>query len=269
MNTLPHNGKSKKGMKSKIVSGALLMSIVFTPSAFAVFALFPIQIVQWMTAEMAHIADIAEEVATAENTMNTVQNGLRQIQQAELELKSLSPDQLLQYNRYIDQLGSIMSQTNGMAYNLANIDSQFDSIFPKYDDSLNGVSGTQQQKQATFSTQYKAILDNNRGTALGTLKNLKKTSDYLDSDNATLDSLKATSNNAQGNLQAIQAANQIAVHQTQTLKDLHRTMLSQQSLMVVQQQQVIEQQAKEKAMAEKLRIKHAPTLNDEPSQKTW
>lgn len=265
MNTSCKNRKSS----SKVIVGALLASMAFSPSAFGVFALFPIQIIQWMTAELGNIASIAEQIDTTQNTLQTVQNGIQQIEQAEKELKALSPSQLTQYNRYIDQLSSVMAQTNGMAYNLANIDSRFDSIFPSYDNSLNGVSGTQRQKQNTFSNQYKAILDNNRGTALGTLKNLKNTSDHLDNDNATIEGLKATSNSAEGNLQAIQAANAIAIHQTETLKDLHRTMLSQQSLMVVQQQQVIEQQAKEKAMAEKLRLAHRPILGDEPVQKTW
>jgi type IV secretion system protein TrbJ len=255
--------------KSKLVAG-LLASSIFVGNASA-FALLPPQLIDIIANQIANIADISEQIATTTNTANQVQNSLKQLENEAKNLESLSPSQLADYNRYIDELGSIMSTTNGMAYSLANVETKFDENFPSYSSTLDNIlGGSMAQRRDKFASEYKKLTDVNRGTAIGTLKNLAKTGKYLDDDKVTLDRLKSNSDSATGNLQAMQAASAIASHQTETLKNLHRTMLSQQSLMVANQQKVEAEQARQQAYLLKLKTDaQKPTRGDEPVRKTW
>lgn len=259
----------------RLVTGysmALAIALLSVPqSCSAVVATLPLQIVQWVTSQLGNAASIVEEVATASNTANQVQQQIQTVQQGSKNLESLSPSNIATWNRYIDQLGGVMAQTNGLAYSMANIDTKFSENFPEYDDMVNkGKTGDINQQAGSFAEMYKTLTDRNRGTALGTLKNLKKTGDYLADDEVTLNQLKLSSDNTTGNLQVMQAANRIAVHQTQTLKDLHYTMLSQQNLMA--QQLATENQRNAAARAKTTAWKENSlkrTKGNERSIKTW
>lgn len=260
-------------MKNKMSQIALTiaLSLVFVPNASAVFATLPLQIVQWITDELGQAASIVEQVATTTNTAEQVQQQIQSVQQGAKNLEKLSAGDIANWNKYIDQLGGVMAETNGLAYAMAQMDTKFSENFPEYDDMVTkGKTGDIKQQAASFAEMYKTLTDRNRGTALGTLKNLKKTADYLVDDEQTLNSLKLSSDNTTGNLQVMQAANRIAVHQTQTLKNLHSTMLSQQNLMAQQlateNQRIAEARAKTTAWKENS-LKR--TKGNEVSVKTW
>lgn len=253
-------------------SMALAIALLSVPqSCSAIVATLPLQIIQWVTDELGQASSIVEEVATASNTANQVQQQIQTVQQGAQNLQSLSPSDIATWNRYIDQLGGVMAQTNGLAYNMAEIDTKFSENFPKYDDMVNkGKTGDMKQQAGAFAGMYKTLTDRNRGTALGTLKNLKKTSNYLADDEVTLNQLKLSSDNTTGNLQVMQAANRIAVHQTQTLKDLHFTMLSQQNLMAQQLATENQRVAAEQSRRESIMTRgKKPIKGNEPVRKTW
>lgn len=256
---------SFKNPKKTLAGLCVGVALIATPPAFA-FSLLPPQLIGIIADFLATSLSYVEQAKTAVDTASQLEQDMKNIEQNAKNLEKLDVGQ---WNAYIDQLSSLMTQTNGLAYNMASVDGKFDELFPTYDNALNGIEGTQKNKQDNFTARYKAILDNNRGTALGTLKNLKNTGDFLNDDKATLNSLKIKSDNASGNLQVIQAGNAIAVHQTEALNNLHRTMLQQQNLMVIQQQRLSEEQAKQTAMSAKIRTPNRPTLGNEPTQKTW
>lgn len=260
----------KASFEKIIVGSTLSLMLLFVPQASA-FSLLPPQLVGIIADFLATSASYLEQAEVAMNTSNQLQQQIHSVEQGSKNLESLSPNDIATWNRYIDQLGGVMAQTNGIAYNMADMDTKFSENFPEYDDMVNkGKTGDKKQQAGAFAGMYKTLTDRNRGTALGTLKNLKKTGDHLADDEQTLNSLKLSSDNTTGNLQVMQAANRIAVHQTQTIKDLHSTMLSQQNLMAQQlateNQRIAIKQARAKAMRDKT-VK--PTKNDEATLKTW
>lgn len=270
-------------MKSKsLITGssmALTIALLSVPqSCFALFggdgpavATETTQVAQWIADEVGRAQDIAEQVQQTTTAANQLQQDIQTVQQGYQNLERLSAGDLAGWNRYIDELKGIMVQTNGLAHDMADLDTRFAENFPAYDDLVNkGKTGDMKAQADSFAATYKMLTDRNRGTAIGTLQNLKRTSQFLIDDEATIDSLKLTSDNANGNLKVIQAANKIAIHQTQTLKNLHSTMLSQTNLMsqqmATENQRVALRQAKAKAMRDKTT---RPNKNDENVLKTW
>lgn len=258
---------------------ALAIALLSVPqSCFALFggdgpavATETTQVAQWIADEIGRAKDIAEQVQQTTTAASQLQQDIQTVQQGYQNLEKLSAADLAGWNKYIDQLSGIMVQTNGLAYNMAELDNKFSENFPMYDDVLNnGKTGDLKAQASSYAAMYKALTDRNRGTAIGTLRNLKKTGEYLDSDIQTMDKLKLTSANASGNIQAIQAANEIALHQTDTLKNLHRTMLSQQSMMAQQlateNARLAAKQAQTAAWKENSLSR---TKGNEKSVKTW
>ena len=137
-----------------------------------------------------------------------------------------------------------MVATNAMSYQTADLDTKFATNFPGYDEHLNrGKTGDIKSQGVSYAQYYRSLTDSNRGTALGTLRNLQASSNELRDDSLTMDMLKLQSRNAVGNKDVIQAANEIALHQTQTLKKLHMSMLNQTNLMTQSLAQQNERQA--------------------------
>ena len=250
----------------RLVTGysmALAIALLSVPqSCSAIVATLPLQIVQWITSELGNMASIVEEVATAENTANQLQQQIQTVAMAQQNLESLSAVDISNFNSYIDQLSSVMSSTNGMAYNMSNLDDKFSSTFPGYDAHMKrGMTGSIRDQASSFSQYYKSLTDQNRGTALGTLRNLRATNQDLKDDALNMNMLKLQSRNATGNKAAIQAANEIAMHQTDTLKKLHSSMLMQTNLIAQASAQQNEEKAAKDALSQRRTQYTSPDIN--------
>ena len=69
-----------------------------------------------------------------------------------------------------------------------------------------------------------------KDTVQGALQSLKLQEQDLQSDEAVMAALQRQSQSAVGQLSAVQAANQIALHQTTQLKKLQKTIMTQSNL---------------------------------------
>lgn len=253
-----------RGKLAHTFLASFIMVCSVPQSSFAAPALAAIQIIQFGMAELAHITEYSQQVQQYTTAASQLQQDIQSVQMAQQNLKTLSASDLSNYNSYIDQLKNNMVATNGFAHTASDLDQQFSEKFPGY------ASAQSRKGAASFSEYYKSLTDTNRGTALGTLKNLQASSNDLTSDVYTMNSLKLQSRNSTGNLEAIQAANEIAMHQTDTLKKLHVTMLNQASLMSVKMASENDKRASDTARVDTWRTSgRTATKGDEKNIQPW
>lgn len=209
---------------------ALLLS---SPSVFAEGdASQALQTVQWATAEVGNAMNLSKQLEQIALLTQTLQQNIQSVQMAQQNLKALSALDISNFNSYVDQLATIMSATNGISYQMGDLDTKFGQIFPGYDEYTRiATIGNTRQQAASYAQYYRSLTDSNRGTALGTLRNLAAVNNDLRTDQLSMNMLKIQSRNSNGNLAAIQAANEITMHQTETIKKLHSTMMLQTNLM--------------------------------------
>lgn len=242
---------------------SLLLACLIGSNSYAVGdASQSLQISQWITAEVGNAADMLEQVKQTTTAAQNLQQNIQAVQMAQQNLEALSAMDVSNFNSYINQLSSMMVSTNGIAYNMANLDDKFSATFPGYDEHMSrATTGSIRDQASSFSEYYRSLTDQNRGTALGTLRNLKAVNKDLQDDALNMNMLKLQSRNAVGNKAAIQAANEIALHQTDTLKKLHSSMLMQTNLMTQASAQQNEEKAAKDALSQRRKQYTKPDIN--------
>lgn len=260
-------------MKKNISISFILASLLtVTPSGLFAFgdSMAALQGVQIVNDVMTTVTDAASQVQQYETLASTLQQQIQTVEQGAKNLDKLSATDFSNYNSYIDQLSQIMAATNGLAYQAADADKKFNSFFPGYDaQKARYANGKPSDKNKSYSDYYKSLTDSNRNTALGTLQTLKQTNQDLQDDATNMNMLKLQSRNAGGNVAVMQAANEIALHQTETLKKLHTSMLSQSNLMAQAAATANEEKVEREAKAAQKRVWTKPTIGDEKNIKPW
>lgn len=258
--------------KSLITGSSMALAIALLSVPQSCFALFggdgpavateTTQVMQWMADEVGRAQEYAKQVQQYAVQTQNLQQNIQTVQIGYQNLEALSAMDVSNFNSYINQLSGIMISTNGIAYNMANLDDKFSATFPGYDEHMSrGTTGSIRDRAASFSDYYKSLTDQNRGTALGTLRNLKAVNQDLQDDALNMNMLKLQSRNAVGNKAAIQAANEIALHQTDTLKKLHSTILMQTNLMTQASAQQNEEKAAKDALSQRRKQYTIPDIN--------
>jgi len=134
-------------------------------------------------------------------------------------MKSQFLDMALQMKRQ-------MQQGQAISYTAANIDQKFNQIFRGYDHFLTQSGATAQ----SFQVAYKTIYQSTRDTALNALKTLGIQERDLQNDQQFMGRLRQAMNSAQGTEAAINVANQLAYHQTQSIQKLQKTIMTQANM---------------------------------------
>lgn len=246
--------------------------LLLTPNIYAAGdASQALQTVQWATAEVGNAANLSKQLEQIALLTQQLQQNIQMVQMAQQNLQALSAMDFSNFNTYVDQLSNIMVATNGISYQMENLDTKFGQLFPGYDEHTRiGTMGDIKQQAASYAQYYRSLTDSNRGTALGTLRNLAAVNNDLKTDQLSMNLLKLQSRNAVGNQSAIQAANEIAMHQTETIKKLHSTMLAQTNLMAQSVAEENERKALQEAKTNAwLTGGKKPIKGDEKDIKTW
>ncbi len=173
-----------------------------------------------------------------------VQQYVNQYQSYEAMLRNIGQLPDAQWNDFqssVNGLRNIMNQAGRISYVSSSLDSQFRSLYKGYSQYLNEANGGSLQP----SQVYQEISDETRQTVNGSLKALNLSQNDLEDDVTTMRQLQALSTSAAGQKAAIQAANEIALHQTAQLKRMHQTLLVQSQ---AQMKAVVADQAKEDAI---------------------
>jgi len=131
-----------------------------------------------------------------------------------------------QFQNQVLQLKRIIEYGQSISYTAANFDQRFRNTFKGYDLYLQKAH----VGNLDFSTEYKNMYQSTKDTIYGTLRSLNLQEQNLQSDEAVMAALQRQSQSAVGQLSAVQAANQIALHQTTQLKKLQKTIMLQANM---------------------------------------
>ncbi|TPM98674.1 P-type conjugative transfer protein TrbJ [Mesorhizobium sp. B2-1-5] len=126
----------------------------------------------------------------------------------------------------LGKLQGIVSQGQGIAFSMGNIDDVLKQRFQSYADFKSDLPEGQD-----FSSAWQSWSDTNRDTVAGTLKAANLTAEQFSSEEATMRQLRSMSESADGQMKALQVGHQIATQQIAQTQKL-RGLLAQQTTMM-------------------------------------
>jgi len=184
------------------------------------------QLAQFAADGIAYGLDYAEQVAQYAQLVETYKNQFKSYKLMLQNIEKLSPRQWNEFRESILGLKKALEYGEGVSYTMANYDQQFNKLFKGYDHYRNQA----QQDKIDFTKTYKQFNKSTRDTLNGALKSLNLQASDMQSDEETMRLLEQQSLSAAGQKAAIQAASQIALHQTHQLKELRSTIMTQINL---------------------------------------
>lgn len=202
----------------------------------------------------------ATEVTQLLNHAQLVMQYIRQGQQLANELNMYAD--MLQNSRPLSAhtFGGIMNDINALAmivqggralaYSLGNLDQLFRQTYPGY--SYNA---------GAFYTQYQNWSQTTLDTTLGTLRAAGLQGQQLETEQATIDSLRASLQGTNGRLEALHAVGDIAEQQVEQLMKLRELMIADMSSKQAYQAAMVQQQAASQAAAQQF-FTYAPASSD-------
>ncbi len=181
------------------------------------------QIAQFAADGIAYGLDYAKQVQQYLTLVETYENQFRSYKLMLQNISELSPRQWREFTASVLGLKEALEYGESISYTMANYEQEFKKIFKGYDHYLT------QAKNGTldFSSTYQQLNTTTRDTLNGTLKSLKLQALDMQTDEATMKYLEQKSLSAPGQKAAIQAATQVAIHQTHQLKELRNTIMTQ------------------------------------------
>lgn len=135
--------------------------------------------------------------------------------QSELQQLKAGQYQWSNVQGVINNLGSIVSQTNGISYSASNINQRFQLAYPGY------------QPPQDYSQQYKNNATLTLNTLNGVLQSIGSSAQDFQNENTRLAFLQQQAQSAQGQTQAIQASAQIASEMVSQVQLLRQTVIAQ------------------------------------------
>ncbi len=207
-----------------------IFSIVPIKNSYAIYA-----------TEMTQLLNHAELIASVAKQAQMVVNQIQMIQNQIEMFKSIATFPQSEWGKTIQalqQLQQIVKQGQAMSYTLQNIEQVFKAKYPGYDPPVDYIQSYQDWSQTT--------LDSIAGSfaAAGLQSNQFQTED------ATMKTIRNLSDSAEGQTQALQAANMIAnemVGQLQKLRQLNMSQIQAQNAYMAHQ---VNKEAADNAAAE-------------------
>jgi len=192
--------------------------------------------------QIKQISQLAEQIQNQLNIYNNMLQNTAQLPnhvwgQAENDLKSLQ---------------NVVSQGQGIAFSMGNADDVLRQRFQSFAEMKSNLPDG-----ASFSSTYQGWSTTNRDTVAGTLKGANLTAQQFGSEEATMSSLRAMSESADGQMKALQVGHQIATQQVAQMQKL-RGLVSQQMTMMGTWYQS-DQAQKDLAQARREQFFNAPT----------
>jgi len=184
------------------------------------------QLAQFAADGVAYGLDYAEQVAQYAKLVETYNNQFQSYKLMLQNISQLSPRQWNEFRQSVIGLKHALEFGDGVSYTMANYNQQFSKLFKGYNHYLSKA----QNGTIDFTAIYKQFNTSTRDTINGALKSLKLQASDMMSDEATMQYLQQKSLSAAGQKSAIQAASQIALHQTHQLKELRNTIMTQINL---------------------------------------
>lgn len=224
------------------------------------------QLAQFAADGVAYGLDYAQQLQQYANMVERYNNQFQSYRLMLQNIAQLSPRQWDEFTQSVMQLKHALEFGEGMAYTMANYEQQFHQLFKGYDHYLQAAQG----ERIDYVTTYKQLNQSTQDMADGALRSLGLQAQAMQSDEATMRQLQQLSTSAAGQKSAIQAASEIALHQTHTLKKLHQTVMTQVNL----QSQYMLESSEKKAFQEAISRTKAtkgikPVIGNETQVTRW
>lgn len=218
-----------KQIIKSIVTITLLSSYAHSASAGNVatgFSSEVTQVAQFAADGVAYGLDYAQQLQQYANMVERYRNQFESYRLMLQNIAQLSPRQWDEFTQSVIQLKQALEFGEGMAYTMANYEQQFSQLFKGYDHYLQEA----QNERIDFINTYKQLNQSTQDMADGAIRSLSLQAQDMQNDESTMLQLQQLSTSSAGQKSAIQAASQIALHQTHTLKKLQKTVMTQVNL---------------------------------------
>lgn len=212
-------------MKKQLLAAAAASLIAIAPAAHA----------QWVVIDPTNLA---QNIMTAANTLEQINNQIKQLQNQARNLTSLDFSALGELRAALAATNQLIQQGQGLAFNVAQMEMDFRRLYPQSYSAA--ISGTQMATDAR--TRWTNSLEALRTAA----KVQSQAVQNFTSDERTLTDLVNRSQSAAGALQAMQATNQLLALQS-------RQAMQAQQLQITQDRAVALEQARQVAVQERAR----------------
>ncbi len=126
----------------------------------------------------------------------------------------------------LNKLKTIVSQGQGIAFSMGNLDDVLKQRFKSFADFKSNLPDG-----SSFSQTYQNWSSTNRDTISGTLRAAGLTADQFSTEEATMSQLRSQSESADGQMKALQVGHSIATQQVAQMQKL-RGLVSQQMTMM-------------------------------------
>ena len=212
-------------MKKQLLAAAAASLIAIAPAAHA----------QWVVIDPTNLA---QNIMTAANTLEQINNQIKQLQNQARNLTSLDFSALGELRAALAATNQLIQQGQGLAFNVAQMEMDFRRLYPQSYSAA--ISGTQMATDAR--TRWTNSLEALRTAA----KVQSQAVQNFTSDERTLTDLVNRSQSAAGALQAMQATNQLLALQS-------RQAMQAQQLQITQDRAEALEQARQVAVQERAR----------------
>ena len=224
------------------------------------------QLAQFASDGVAYGLDYAKQVEQYRQLVETYKNQFNSYKLMLQNIKKLSPRQWNEFSKSVMGLKHALEFGEGMSYTMANYAQEFSKLFKGYNHYLTQAKNG----NIDFIGTYGKLNTSTKDMANAALKSLGLQASNMQNDEATMQYLQNLSTSAAGQKSAIQAASQIALHQTHTLKKLQQTMMTQVNL----QSQFMLENSEKKAFQEAISRTKAtkgikPIIGDETHVTKW
>lgn len=166
--------------------------------------------------QVTQISQLAEQI---QNQLNIYANMLQNTAQLPSHVWG-------QVESDLNQLQNVVSQGQGIAFSMGNVDDVLKQRFQSYGDFKTNLPNGQD-----FSSTYQNWSTTNHDTIAGTLKAAGLTSEQFSSEESTMGQLRSMSESADGQMKALQVGHEIAAQQVAQMQKL-RGLVSQQMTMM-------------------------------------
>ncbi len=210
-------------------------------------------IAQQLISYQQQIKDYAMQFQQYQQLYSQLQQQIQMVKMQTQNLKTLSSYDWQNLNILLYKAKNVMQRVDAVSYDLGNVSRKFEEIYKDFNGYSSDINSAKDEnaRNKIFSDRYKQIQETNQNTLNGTLQKLELANKEFENEDRIISDLKNRSQNAEGNLQAIQATNDLLVYQVDEARKLRVALMDQTNAlanyMAMQNNQRIMQQAKSEA----------------------
>lgn len=178
--------------------------------------------------EMTQLANNAELGAIYKTELDTLKSNMNQLNQQIMMYQNMVQNTIsLPENLWSDAMGDIMElrqivqRTGALAQSAGDLDQYMKTTYSDYN------TFSQNRSTINYGDEYRKWSSASQGALVNSLTAANMTFDQVQNEGAFVSKLQAASQSAEGQKQALQAANQIAVEQVKQIQKLRSLVATQ------------------------------------------